>query len=133
MNIKKYSTYVGNHLNNGTIYHIGIGYYEEPIAVYFKDQNLYIFTKEAENSTESKKLEICVVDANNFTTFIQDDFYYLDKYTISNSYLSNISSGNNIQMNLNTITDTYLFFARVEKTKQQLREEKITELITNEK
>lgn len=130
MNIKKYSTYTGNYLSNGSIYHIDIGYYEEPIAIYLQEPNLYIFTKETENySTESKKLEICVVDANSFTTFIQDDFIYLDKYTVNSSYLSNTSSGNNIQMNLNTITNTYLFFVKVEKTKQQFREEKINELI----
>jgi len=131
MNIKKYSNYIGSYINSGSNYQFNIGYNEDTIACYIKDGSLYVITEETNFDARMKKLDITILDSNSFLNYLDDDFVYLDKQEIYSNSLSNYSNGNNIQMNLITTSQIYLFFKKIEKRKEDLREDKIKE-ITNE-
>lgn len=128
MNIKKYSYYVGPTLTSGIKYQFNIGYYEEPITCFFLDDTLHVFTSELVPSANNKKLDICVLDGYTMSSFLDDRFSYLDKQIVYKNNLTNASYGNKIEMNLISTFTTYLYFKKVEKTKEQLREEKINEI-----
>jgi hypothetical protein len=130
MIIRKYSIYIGSYLQHGMNHEFYIGYYEDILSCFFKDNNLYIVTKGNDTSaSKTKKVDVTIVNGDNFSTSLPDDYEYVDKQDLTNTDLTNTSYGNSIQMNLVSTTKTFLFFKRVEKTKEEIREEKITEII----
>jgi hypothetical protein len=66
---------------------------------------------------------------NSNVSFIDDDFKYLDKQLVNSYNLSTHSNGKNISFDLIENNKPFLFYIKVEKTLDEERDKKITEII----
>jgi hypothetical protein len=117
-----------NKYNSESYITVDIPYDSTIKTCYVYDGYLYYVIESPFGIQPNKKCTF-FIKSNTSTSYLPDNYIYLDRQTVYESTLINNSSSNGINISISDIIINYIFYVLIEKTKEEERTLKINEIV----